>query len=444
MTTNAPRLFLVLALAAAGYCFSASGQSIDYARADAAAQAGDAAGMQRAYDALLATAPNDLRALVGRGTARSWQRDWKNAEDDFVAALALAPNNLDALTGLGYTYAWSGDYSRADETFAHALVVAPTHLAARKGLAFTHLWAGRATAAEAAFAALAAEQPDDIEAKRGVGQARLALGHGEPAELAFFEVLKIDPTDVGARAGIAAAQDLPAPFEASIWIGDSAANDSVRLRSAEFASWLTLKTRVSLRKDDSLSLDNVALARAGVDAEAWFVGAQHQFGDRFIGSVEHGTRDLPGGASQDVFKVEGVLPRDNRAWKLGLQVSPHSSGYDDTLVFGGLNFAATERVRVETLLFLADTGALGDDEYRAVVSAEYSAPQRWTVGGGLGVGEISSAAPGARGSVVTANMIASITLGPSFKLFVQSRWENGPLFDYSLVSTGFSFRQRRR
>ncbi len=40
---------------------------------------------------------------------------------------------------------------------------------------------------------------------------------------------------------------------------------------AELASWLRPDTRLAIRYDNSLSLDNPALARAGVEAETWFL-----------------------------------------------------------------------------------------------------------------------------------------------------------------------------
>jgi hypothetical protein len=99
---------------------------------------------------------------------------------------------------------------------------------------------------------------------------------------------------------------------------------------------------------------------------------------------------------------------------------------------------------MEATLFVSESGAQGDDEYRAALSAEFSSPNGWSVGGGLGVGDISSSTPSAAGSVLTANVIASKRVNRSLRLFVQSRWENGPVEDYSTLMAGVTFRRPRR
>jgi tetratricopeptide (TPR) repeat protein len=416
----------------------------EYAPAEAAAARGDAAAMAEAYDRVLAQYPGDRRARVGRGVARSWLGDRSGARADFEAVLAGSPDDLEALNGLAYDYAWGGDYVLAEQTFVRGLRVEPRHVSLRKGLAFTYLWSGRSQAAEQLFTAIATDYPMDAEATRGIGQARLALGRAQPAEASFEAALALDPEDSAARAGIVAARQLPSPFEATFWVGDSAASNDFELRAFELASWVNPRTRIGLRHDDSLSLDNPALARSGLDADAWFVGAARRLTDQWTGVIEVGLRDLPQGAEQEIYKLEASYAPGPRVWKLGLQSSPHSSGFDDTLLFGGLNFPLADRVRFDATLFLAETGAAGDDETRGVAFVEYRPERNWSLGAGVGIGRISAANAAADGNVSTMHLVARVDLRSALSLSAQIRRENGPLVDYTIGMIGITYRQGRR
>lgn len=432
------------ALAALASVWPASAQTADqYERAEANARMGAAASMEAAYSEILATHPADVRALLGRATARSWQGNRAGARADFSAVLAAQPDNLEALIGLGYDLAWGGDLEKAAGTFERALTVGPENISAQKGLAFTRLWQGDSPAALRMFEAVSSEHPGDGEALRGIGQAHLAMDHAGRAEHAFQSALSVDAKDIAARDGISASRAVPPAFEATVWAGNSADGGDIGLRSAEIASWIRNDTRLAMRYDNSLSLDNPALARAGIEAETWFVNAQHNFEGGPTLIAEIGQRQLPGNADQQVYKIEGVQSVGGIALKVGAQLSPHSDGYDDQLAFGGASFGLGERVSLETTLFLSKYGLAEDEEIRAAVFAEYKDPEGWTLGAGIGAGDISSSAPGAAGSVTTAHLVGSVPVAGRHSAFVQWRWEQSPLDDYSTVMVGMTFRLPR-
>ncbi len=414
--------------------------SADFERAEQYAQSGNAVAMEAAYDAILRNDPANLHALVGRATARSWQGDRQGARSDYTAALSRDGRDLEALVGLGYDYAWGGDWSEADATFQRALSIAPDLLSARKGRAFTALWSGDTTLALTRFDAIARADPGDAEALRGAAQARLAMGQAGRAEAAFLEALSVSPGDPASLEGIRAARSLPALVEASVWVGNSAEGGDIGLRAAEIGSWITPEMRIGVRYDNSLSLDNPALAREGVDAEAWFLNAQMTFDGRFIAIGEIGTRDLPDGVDQDIYKLEGVLLDSGRSYKLGAQLSPTSAGYDDQLVYGGIGLPVSERIRLDATVFLSRSGAAEDEELRGAVFGEYTSPDRWTLGAGVGLGDVSSDTPGASGTVSTANLIATAPVMDRHTFSLQVRWEDAPLTEYSSVMAGFTLR----
>ena len=412
-------------------------------RANEALAKGNAADAEAAFDLVLASNPQDQRALIGRATARSWAGKHVIAREDFNAVLRQDAGNLEALTGLGYDYAWSGDFTAAKSTFEKAQAIAPDNVGVAKGIAYTLLWSGSSSQAAEAFDVISRQAGGDAEALEGKGTAHLNLGQARRAEAAYNQALSLEPGRAGASSGLAAAYSLPPVLEASVWVGNSAEGGDTSLRLAEVASWISPDTRIGLRYDNSLSLDNPALARLGLDAETWYVSAQHNFDDKVLVVAELGKRDLPLEADQDIYKLEGVFLEDGRAYKLGGQVSPHSDGFEDKLAYAGINVGLSERIRMDGTIFLSETGAAADKEVRGAVFTEYTSPDRWTVGVGAGFGNISSDVPGSDGSVTTAHVQASMPVAKRHSAYIQARWEDSPVTEYSTVMVGVTLRLPR-
>jgi hypothetical protein len=247
-------------------------------------------------------------------------------------------------------------------------------------------------------------------------------------------------------AGSATAE--PPRAELHVWAGNEAGDSSaVGLRSAEAAIWPSSWDRIGLRYDNSLSQDNPTLARQGIDAEAYFLSYLHDFHGRFLLQGEVGQRNLPGGADQQIYKAEGVFFNEGRALKLGAQVSPTSDpagDYTDRLVYGAYNFSVSEHWRLEPALYLSESGAAGDQEWRAAGYAEYNPPSAtWQLGVGAGFGQVDSDLPGASGDVVNAHARLTFNVLENHSLHFQVRYEDAPLQEYTTALVGISFRLPR-
>ncbi len=70
--------------------------------AQQAMAAGEAEQAIAAWSMVLERDPENVSALVGRGTAYGWQQDWARAEADINRALRLAPNDLSVLNAAGH------------------------------------------------------------------------------------------------------------------------------------------------------------------------------------------------------------------------------------------------------------------------------------------------------------------------------------------------------
>lgn len=248
--------------------------------------------------------------------------------------------------------------------------------------------------------------------------------------------------------GIGTANAGGAPLaELHVWAGNEASDSSAfGLRSAEAAFWPTGQDRIGVRYDNSLSQDNAQLARQGINAEAYFLSYMHDFDGDFLLSGEIGQRSLPAGEDQTIYKGEGVYLHDNRAAKLGLQVSETTGGatdYTDTVVYGAYSFPAGGNWRVEPQLYLSETGAAEDKEWRAAGYVEYNAPQKWQLGMGAGYGEIDSALPNASGEVLNAHARISAPIR-DHQIHFQVRYEESPTTSFTVGLVGISFRFQRK
>lgn len=247
-------------------------------------------------------------------------------------------------------------------------------------------------------------------------------------------------------AGVAHA-DGPPKAELHVWAGNEVADSSsVGLRSVEVGLWPTKKDRIGLRYDNSLSLDNPTLARQGIDVEAYFLSYLHDFDGRFLLSGEVGTRDLPGGDEQKIYKGEAVIFHDGAAIKLGGQVSPtesRSGDFTDKVAWAQYNFAAGKNWRVEPGVFVSETGATEDREWRLAGYAEYTPSPKWQLGVGAGFGDIDAAAPGASGEVVNAHARVTLNVLKHQSIHFQVRYEDAPQQSYTIGLVGVTFRLPR-
>lgn len=244
---------------------------------------------------------------------------------------------------------------------------------------------------------------------------------------------------------LAAAE--PPAAELHVWAGNEAGDSSsVGLRSLELAFWPTALDRVGVRYDNSLSLDNPALARQGVDAEGYFLAYLHDFDGRFLLGGEIGQRDLANGGEQQIYKAESVFFSEGNAFKFGAQVSPTDAptgDFTDTVVWGQYNFAASEHWRLEPALYLSESGAAGDREWRLAGYAEYNPSDAWQLGVGAGLGQIDSDIANASGDTVNAHARLTFNVFEHQSLHFQVRYEDAPLQEYTTGLIGISLRLPR-
>lgn len=409
-----------------------------YQKAEKMAKTGNVSGMAEAYLKILKNNPDDIKAKLGYATASSWQGNHQVAQKQFNEVLKKHPDNMDALVGLGYDHAWSHEYKDAEIQFNKALVIAPDNVSAQKGLAFTYLWSERPKKALEILQPLEQQYPNDAEILAAEGQARLALHEDEEARRAFQRALIIAPGRPDAISGLATINQKKSTFDFIAWAGDTSNGGASGLREVIVGYWIKDDIRLWARYDNSLSLDNPALARSGEDAKTFYIGALTHINKQWQGSVEIGTRDLPDNADQRIYKVEAIHIDQLDVLKLGVQLSPHSAGFTDKLIYSSYGFPVNDKWRLEPSLFLSSSGAIDDKEWRAVLFGEYVDPDRWSVGLSAGAGRISSDLDFAEGSVFTSNLIFSYPISQKNRLNLAIRYEETPTIHFTTVLIGIA------
>jgi tetratricopeptide (TPR) repeat protein len=412
-----------------------------YEEAAKAAMQGDHVLMQQRYERILATNPDDVRALNGKATAQAWRGNYFAAIETFQMALSREPENIESLVGIGYAFSWAGDHAYAVDSFEKALEVAPGHLGARKGLAYTALWSGDAATARERFEVLSAENEDDADLAVSLGQANLQDGRARGAISAFDHALALEPGREDAVSGRRAALGGAPVFEASAWYGSTSSADS-GLRLVELGWWAGRDTRLGIRYDDSLSLDNPAIIRDGESAETLMGGVLHNFGERFTGLVELGTRSLPDG---DETIVRGELTLHNLPGKLtlGTQVGDHDLGYNNSLYYVGIGFPLGDSWQLESNNYFSTTGLEQDKEWRSVLNVLYEGDSGWNAVLGGGLGEVNYGGLDNPDNVTVAHAMFTMPVFGFHRAHLAVRHEKLPGGDVNIAMIGFTYRLPR-
>jgi len=385
---------------------------------------------------ILLTYPHNIEANIGLATIQSWDGKYQQAEHRYLKVLEQQPNHLRALVGLGYTLGWSGQYDKAAKIFSRARVVAPDSFDVDKGAAFIALWRKDSQRAASEFRQLVTKNPGNTELLVALGHAQLMNSNSAQAIDAFQSALAIEPENKAAKNGLRAAYTIPSILEIGILYGNN--EEDTGLRQFEIGSWITNNSRVWLRYDDSLSLDAPDLTRG--DAETLLLGAFHRFNSVWTGRIEVGGRDLPDSKKQDIYSLEITNLQRQKIYKLGLQRSPHSDDYTDSLVYGGVGLPVSAAWYYEPMLYLSETGPSGDDNWRLLNRFTYQSSELWGMDLSIGFGEEESALPEFDGSITTASISWYMPVSQNYRISLLILNEDTPSEQRTSVILGFVLR----
>ena len=436
ITTCCALAVSVAAMLAAGTAYADNAALFD--AADLAAKEQRLGDMERAYDDILANDPSNVRALSGKAAAQAWTQRYAEAQATYKRAIAIAPGNADNHVGLGYAYAWNGEYPAAHAAFRGALRLEPNNLPAHKGIAYSHMWSGEHEEALASFERARMLATKDAEIAESSGIVALSMGRTRDAVDFFDEALRLQPDRSSARnARRNAYQSAPA-FESTVRFG-STTDAGAGFRYAELAHWLSPKTRIGFRYDNTLGLDIPSVGDRDEDVPGYFASVRQSVGSRWQLIAEFGRRDLPAG-DQDVLGLQAHYRMGDKVLRVGGELGRHDDGHSDQLVYAGISVPIGESFGIDPTLYLSQTGNDDDSEWRGVVNVEYRGNPSWTTGVFAGGGTIDAADPAFDGSTFVAGAWANFAVADRHTLHFLVRREDAPSTAFTVAEVGFTYR----
>ena len=196
------------------------------------------------------------------------------------------------------------------------------------------------------------------------------------------------------------------------------------LRTVELALWPSAQLRLFGRYDNSLSLDNLTLLRAGRRVPLWTGGALFNWGGRFTTVLHAGRRTLPGRIGQTLFGMEQVLYLDGgSALKAGGEAAPREDGRTEWMVHGGISIPAGPRFRLEPTLFYARSGLPGESQWRGLLAGTLGVGRSAELAAGVAGGHNRSFDGAFTGAVWDSYARLSLALGGLNRLHLLARHE---------------------
>ncbi len=396
----------------------------------------------------LKVSADDIADLLKRAYAHSWEGKFVSAENEFLTVLSQQPENLDALNGLGYTYAWSKQFKKARVRFTKSLKVDPDNLSAQKGLAFIAFWSGHNREAINLFSRLMEKFPQDAEIAASLGHVYLTEGRQRAARKAYRKALAIDPDRQDAIDGLVAIAESPPLLDIDFRVGYTSfeQENGLGIRGSNIGYWPNRDTKVWLRFDNSLSLDNSVLLRADESVSAFYAGLFKNFGGRVFANIEIGRRSLRG-EDQMIYQIEQTAFLTTSTFiKTGVVFITHSEDNRnvDFSLLGGFGKRLLPKYTVEPVFFYTRNDDSNSTESRLIINNDLTLSSRFKLNGGIGFGRLSTPLDEQSSNITTGFLQLSTLLNPSHRLFFLLRHESLPSQSFSVVSLGFKFRLEKR
>jgi tetratricopeptide (TPR) repeat protein len=174
----------------------------NFEHAAALHQAGRTQEAARAYEAILASEPGNLNALIYFGALRLGEGRPGEAEALLRRAVERAPQSAEALANLAAALQALGQFDAAVRNYERALHVRPDLIDARFGLAACLQALNRPKDAAACYQAILSTDPSHPEALYGQATLFAQLGRCDEAIAAHRAALEADPDFAEAAAGL--------------------------------------------------------------------------------------------------------------------------------------------------------------------------------------------------------------------------------------------------
>jgi tetratricopeptide (TPR) repeat protein len=366
------------------------------------------------YSEILSADANNTAARLGRGFTYSWNHEWGNATADFNTVLQKDPNNLDA----------------------------------QKGLAYVELWNGNDKKAIASFKSLIEKQPGNKELYIALGKAQLNEGLLADARKSFDKAKQLNPGDQEPELLINAIRTQPTKLDIDLLGGISTADGETKagLRFLQLSSQVSKQVHLSVKYDNSLSLDNLGLITNSRTIPYYAGAIQYKWSRRLMTKLEGGFRNFTGAkvgeaTGESQFTLEQVFfLKKGKSLKIGGAFISPNAGEDAYLLLASYHQPVSKKITAGINYFYANRNVFNTTENRFLADADFYLPKGNTINAGFYYGKSNSDVKTLTGNIYGGFIKGYFPVSNSIGIHLGVSAENNFVQNLFNVNAGFRFR----
>lgn len=339
----------------------------------------------------------------------------------------------------GFDYAWKHQFRRADQSFQRVLSTDPENKEAHKGLAYVNLYKGNGKKAESMFLDLQLKYPEESEFQIALAIALLQQNYVNRAADSLQKIIQHHPYHLEARKLLSNLALQPAFLEVTAWGGYTKwkGESTTGLRMAQLSAQPNKKTRLWVRYDNTMSLDNNSLASRHQYAPAFFAGGLYAHRPELLTRLEVGERFLGNGIRQKLIQGEQVVHLAKPlSIKAGGMYGMRNDGVPEKMFFVGGESQLTPVYSLEVIRFQTNFQAKNFNEVRWLTQAHVHLPHetKLILGGFIGKTQNSFLANPNWG----LHTLLSLKVNNNYNLGFLARIETDSQDQFIVLSAGLS------
>lgn len=357
-------------------------------------------------------------------------------------------NNTAARLGRGFAYSWNHDFTNATSDFNTVLLKDPNNLEAQKGLAYVELWSGNSKKAIESFKNLIGKQPSNKEFYIALGKAQLNEGLLIDARKSFEKARRFDPADKEPEHLMHAIRTQPTKLDIDLLGGISSADGESKagLRFVQLSSQVSKQVQLSVKYDNSLSLDNLGLITSSRTIPYYAGSIQYKWSRQLLTKLEGGFRNYSDsrvgeatGESQFTLEQVFFLKRGVSLKFGGALISPNV-GQSAYLLLASYHQPVSKKITAGINYFYANRNVFNTTENRFLADADFYLPKGNLLNAGFYYGKSSSDVKSFSGNIYGGFIKGYFPVSNSIGIHLGVSAENNFLQNLFNANAGIHFR----
>jgi tetratricopeptide (TPR) repeat protein len=362
--------------------------------------------------------------------------------------LSTNANNTAVRLGRGYTYSWNHEWAKATSDFTNILQKYPSNIDAQKGLAYVELWSGKDKKAIGSFSSLIEKQPGNKELYIALGMAQINEGLLGDARKSFDKAKQLNPGDQEPEQLINTIRTQPTKLDIDLLGGISTADGETKggLRFVQLSSQVSKKVNLSVKYDNSLSLDNLGLITSKRTIPYYAGAIQYKWSRQLITKLEGGYRNFTDakvgeGAGERQLTLEQIFfLKKGKSLKIGGAFIAPNAGPDAYLLLASYHQPVSKKITAGINYFYAKRNVFNTTENRFLADADFYLPKGNTINAGFYYGKSNSDVKTLSGNIYGGFIKSYFPVSNSIGIHLGVSAEKNFVQNLFNVNAGFRFR----